>query len=112
MSTAKRDLGKQSVHDNIVRLAAQRWANLVTDKIAINPGSDKNMWAWAGLANNYPDLVGWSDRSGRKLLEWVAEVETEESVSYSEARSQWQNNASLGVPFYLIVPKGYKKPQS
>ena len=69
MSTAKRDLGKQSVHDNIVRLAAQRWANLVTDKIAINPGSEKNMWAWAGLANNYPDLVGWSDRSGRKLLE-------------------------------------------
>jgi hypothetical protein len=103
----KRTFAKQSVHDHIVRLVARQWAKPLSYYITINPGAEKNIAAGRG---QYPDLVGWKVAAGKKILQWVAEVETEESVTEAEARTQWRSYAGLGVPFYLIVPKGYRTP--
>lgn len=105
MYTGNRDFGKQSIHDHVVRLVEQRWQDNSRHFITINPGSEKNQMV--GPSNDYPDVIGWGLVGGRKVLRWVAEVETEESVTEDEARGQWKSYAALGVPFYLIVPSGY-----
>jgi hypothetical protein len=102
----KRTFGRQSIHDHVVRLVAQQWAKPLGYYITINPDAERNISA--GPAN-YPDLVAWRVTGGRNILQWVAEVETEESVTEAEARTQWRPFGALGVPFYLIVPKGYQR---
>lgn len=105
MRTIQRSEARQPVHDHVVELVARQWANTLRFNIATNQGSEKNRWA--GSHQNYPDLVGWVRDGAQDRLVWVAEVETEDTVSEAEARGQWREYAALPVPFYLIVPKGY-----
>jgi hypothetical protein len=106
MHTLIREVEKQSLHDRVVHLVAQRWVNPVRYTITANPGSEKNRRA--GREGVYPDLVGWTDRLGIDMIEWVAEVETEEDVTVDRAQGSWRACAELGAPFYLIVPYGYR----
>ena len=39
---------------------------------------------------------------------WIAEVETEDTITEEEARKRWQDFSALGAPLILFVPKGYK----
>jgi hypothetical protein len=54
----------------------------------------------------YPDLVRWQLHAERNTVEWIAEVETEESFSELDAHGRWQDYTALGMQFYLFVPKG------
>ena len=92
---------EQAVHDRAIELIArQRYS--FTDKITYrNPGERRTMSAGrVGGKDQYPDIVVVS-RLRKALL--ICEVETESSVTEEEA-DQWQDYASLGVPFYLYVP--------
>jgi hypothetical protein len=107
MSTITREAGIQSLHDHVVSLVAQRWAKSAPNKITINTDAERHQWAVSD--RSYPDVVGWRFNGGKNTIEWIAEVETEESLSEPETRSRWQEGAVLGVPFYLFVPKGHRE---
>jgi hypothetical protein len=42
-------------------------------------------------------------------MEWMAEVETDESIRGTQAVSGWKKASMQGVPFYLFVPRGIKE---
>src|SRR5579884_2201677 len=86
-----RQIGKQPIHDLVVRSVPQLWQSHVKCSIAINPGSEQNMWA--GMPDLYPDVVGWVWRNGRRELLWIAAVETEDTITLAKARSQWKRYA-------------------
>ncbi|MGH7254346.1 MAG: hypothetical protein ACREI3_01090 [Nitrospirales bacterium] len=105
MPITQRDFGKQAIHDHVVRLVAQQWAASMRYRMDANPGLEEN--AWAGSSQTYPDLVGWTRQGRHRTPVLIAEVETEETVNEIEAKDQWRLYGKLGVPFYLIVPRGY-----
>lgn len=107
MSTITREAGIQTLHDQVVSLVAQRWAKTVPSKVTINTDAERTRWAASD--RSYPDVVGWSLSAGRNTIEWIAEVETEESLSEPDTQSRWREDAVLGVPFYLFVPKGHRE---
>ena len=106
MQTRVHDVEALSFHDRIVRLIGQRWTNSVSCHLETNPGSETN--GWLRSTRNAPDIVGWVQNTGRTALLWIAEVETEDTIIEEKARSRWQNFSVMGVPFILIVPRGYK----
>lgn len=59
MTTVGRSAGKQSTHDRVIALVAERWAKPLEHNIATNPGSERNRWA--GSDDQYPT---WSPGSG------------------------------------------------
>lgn len=42
-------------------------------------------------------------------MEWMAEVETDESIRDAETVSGWKQPVVRGIPFYLFVPRGLKE---
>jgi hypothetical protein len=42
-------------------------------------------------------------------MEWMAEVETEESIKDVATVSKWREAVVRGIPFYLLVPRGLKE---
>jgi hypothetical protein len=92
-------------HDEIVNLVAQRWATTMRCKILINSASTKN--GWVAAERKYPDLVGSRCHERNNIVEWIAEVETEESFSGLDAHGRWRDYMDLGLQFYLFVPKSY-----
>jgi hypothetical protein len=104
MSTITRDIVTQSVHDQIVNLVAQRWARSWQCQITIN--SDEERAKWAESDRSYADIVGWTFKAGKNKVEWVAEVETEESLTAAGLSGRWQDDLGLGVPLFVFVPKG------
>ncbi|MEW6543311.1 MAG: hypothetical protein AB1411_06830 [Nitrospirota bacterium] len=107
MSTVVREVPRQSPHDYIVSLVAQRWAKAVESRITVNIGAPPN--GLVGERRKYPDIVGWRFRPDQNNeVEWIAEVETEQSLSQPGARERLKDYAALNVPFYLFVPKGYR----
>jgi hypothetical protein len=104
MSTATGQVESQSFHDYVVDLVAQRWANTMRCKVTVNTPSQSS--ASKTEERKYPDLVGWQLHAERNTVEWIAEVETEESFSELDAHGRWQDYTALGMQFYLFVPKG------
>jgi hypothetical protein len=109
MIQKQRDFGKQSIHDLVIGILKQRWMDTTKYNIDTNPGSEKNRWVGSEQNKQYPDLIAWAREFNRDRARWIAEVETEESVTVSEASGQWTGYAKLGLPFYLVVPIGYKR---
>ena len=104
MSTITREIVTQSVHDQVVNLVAQRWAKTWHCQITIN--SDEERARWAESDRSYADIIGWTFKAGRNKMEWVAEVETEESLTAAGLGGRWQDDLGLGVPLFVFVPKG------
>lgn len=98
MHTMTGDVAIQSLHDQVVSLVAQRWAKSFQCKVTINPGSE----------TNEPDVFGWQFSPAGNRVEWIAEVETEDSLAELDRYKRWQAMADKSVPFYLLVPKGYR----
>lgn len=92
-----------SLHDHVVSLVAQRWARSFQCKVTIKPSVEKHGWA-AGPHD--PDIIGWQYSPAGNRVEWIAEVETEESLAQPLIRERLQDHAARGAPFYLFVPKG------
>lgn len=92
------DVAIQSLHGQVVSLVAQRWAKSFQCKVTINPRAE----------TGEPDLFGWQFSPSGNRVEWIAEVETEDSLTELDRYKRWQALADKSVPFYLFVPKGYR----
>jgi hypothetical protein len=42
-------------------------------------------------------------------MEWMAEVETDDSIEDVATVSKWREAVVRGTPFYLLVPRGLKE---
>ncbi|TAJ08784.1 MAG: hypothetical protein EPO61_07705 [Nitrospirae bacterium] len=98
MDTIIQEIRIASLHDQVVSLVAQRWAKSFQCKVTINPGSE----------TDEPDVLGWQFTPSGNQVEWIAEVETEDSLTKLDRYKRWQTLADKSVPFYLVVPKGYR----
>ncbi|HLZ35835.1 MAG TPA: hypothetical protein VKP13_17670 [Nitrospira sp.] len=78
MSATLREQGIETVHDQVVSLAAQRWAKAFVCKVTIRSSLEQNPWA---DPDEQWDIVGWYVCSAGNTMEWMAEVETPESLS-------------------------------
>ena len=106
MSPTLREQGIETVHDQVVSLVAQRWAKAFVCKVTIKTGLDQNPWA---EPNQPCDIVGWYVSSGGNTMEWMAEVETEDSLGDPQVVDKWKRTITRGIPFYLLVPRGLKE---
>ncbi len=104
MSTITRDVVIPSIHDQVVNLVAQRWARSWQCQITINSDEERARWAESDRID--ADIIGWTFRAGRNKMEWVAEVETEESLPAAGTSGRWQDDLGLGIPLFVFVPKG------
>ena len=107
MTVIASDGAVQSEHDQIVNLIAQRWATVTKCKVTINTAPEKE--PWLGVDRKYPDIIGWQYQPTQNTVEWIAEVETEDSFSVFDAHGRWLDYMVFGVPFYLFVPKGCRE---
>ena len=106
MSPTLREQGMETVHDQVVRLVAQRWAKAFVCKVTIKTGLEQDPWA---EVNQLCDIVGWYVSSGGNTMEWMAEVETEDSLGDTQVVDKWKRTITRGIPFYLLVPRGLKE---
>jgi hypothetical protein len=106
MTVMLREQGIVTVHDQVVSLVAQRWAKAIRCKVTIHTSLDQNPWA---DPQQQCDIVGWHVSSCGNTIEWMAEVETEDSIMDAETVSEWKKAVVRGIPFYLFVPRGFKE---
>ncbi len=106
MSIGLREQGIVTVHDQVVSLVAQRWAKAFHCKVTIQTSLDQNPWA---DPHQLCDIVGWRVGSACNTMEWMAEVETNESIRDAQTVSRWKKAIVPGIPFYLFVPRGIKE---
>lgn len=106
MSTLLREQRIVTVHDQVVSLVAQRWAKAFRCKVTIHTSLELNPWA---DPQQQCDIVGWHVSSAGNTMEWMAEVETDESIRNTETVLGWKQTVVRGVPFYLLVPRGLKE---
>ncbi len=106
MSTILREQGIETVHDQVVSLVAQRWAKAFHCKVTIHTSLEQDPWA---DPQQQCDIVGWQVSSAGNTMEWMAEVETADSVGDAETLSKWKRVMVRGIPFYLLVPRGFKE---
>ena len=104
MSTTLQEQEIETVHDQVVSLIAQRWASAFVCKVTIRTGLDQPPWA---DPNQPCDIVGWYVSSGGNTMEWMAEVETEDSLTKPHIVDKWKKTVTRGIPFYLVVPRGF-----
>jgi hypothetical protein len=105
MNMMLREQAVETVHDQVVSLVAERWAQAFVCKVTIRTGLEHSPWADSG---QLCDIVGWYVSSGGTTMEWMAEVETAESLSDAQVVDKWKRMMTRGIPFYLLVPLGWK----
>jgi hypothetical protein len=101
-----REQGIVTVHDQVVSLVAQRWAKAFHCKVTIRTGLGQNPWA---DPQQQCDIVGWKVSSAGNTMEWMADVETDDSIRDVTIVSEWKEALVRGIPFYLLVPRGFKE---
>jgi hypothetical protein len=105
MSTTLREQGIATVHDQVVSQVAQRWGKAFHCKVTIHTDLEQNPWA---DPSQQCDIVGWYVSSGGNTMEWMAEIETADSLAEPQTVAHWKRAVVRGVPFYLLVPRGFK----
>ena len=75
-------------------------------KVTIHTGLEQNPWA---DPQQSCDIVGWQVSSAGNTMEWMAEVETDDSMGDVATVSAWKEAIVRGIPFYLLVPRGLKE---
>lgn len=106
MSATLREHAIDTLHNQVVNLIAQRWAKAFVCQVTVRTGIEQNPWA---EPNQLCDIVGWYVSSGGNSMEWMAEVETEDSLAELHVVDKWRKAMTRGVPFYLLVPRGMKE---
>jgi len=105
MSTVLREQAIVTIHDQVVSLVAQRWAKAFHCKVTIHTSLEENPWA---DPQQQCDIIGWQVSSAGNTMQWMAEVETDDSIRDVATVSEWKETVVPGVPFYLLVPRGIK----
>lgn len=96
---ATRSPQSQATHDKVVRdIAASTRYLAKLGRVGTNPGSEKNY----RVDGEYPDIVVLEYGTGTPVE--IGEVETEDSITETEAWLQWVGYGRLGPPFDLFVP--------
>ena len=90
MSAVLREQGIVTIHDQVVSLVAQRWAKAFHCKVTIHTGLKQNHWA---DPQQQCDMVGWQVSSAGNKMEWMAEVETHDSITAVATDSEWKEAA-------------------
>ena len=86
------------MHDEVIRKIVGHLNQRDYD-VYINPGQEKN----AGINGNYPDVV--MTKKNERVVKFIMEIETEESVTENEASQQWKKYADeIKASFYIVVP--------
>ncbi len=93
-----RQPASQSLHDSIIRIAAENLTKTAKYKVYTNPDGEHN----TSLGNSYPDII--LTPIGNNTVQFIVEVETADSINESEV-SQWREYSAIGGTFYLLVPK-------
>ena len=106
MSSLIKEAGIETIHDQVVSLVAQRWAKAFHCKVTIHTSLEQDPWA---DPRQQCDIVGWQVSSTGNTMEWMAEVETADSVGDPETLVKWKQAMGHGIPFYLLVPRGFKE---
>ena len=106
MTTGIRERGIETIHDEVVSQIAQRWAKAFHCRVTTKTGLEQYPWA---DGDQQCDIVGWYVSSGRNSMEWMAEVETAESLADDGTKARWHKTVVRGVPIYLLVPRGQKE---
>ena len=106
MTTVLRERGIETIHDQVVSQIAQRWAKAFHCRVTIKTSLEQNPWA---DPNQQCDIVGWYVTSGGNCMEWMAEVETAESLLDAAVKERWHKTMVRGIPIYLLVPRGQKE---
>lgn len=106
MSTILREQGIETVHDQVVSMVAQRWAKAFQCKVTIHTSLEQDPWADPA---QQCDIIGWQVSPSGNKIEWMAEVETADSIGDAEILSKWKQALLPGIPFYLLVPRGFKE---
>lgn len=88
---------KLSIHDQVV-YAAKNEYETHGKNVWINPNSEKNK-TWN---DQYIDVIATENEEPNKA--WVIEIETEESVSQTEAENQWIKYDNAFTYWHLSVP--------
>lgn len=108
MSTMLREQGIVTVHDQVVSLVAQRWAKAFRCKVTIHTNLEQNPWA---DPQQQCDIVGWHVSSACNTMEWMAEVETDDSIRDVATVLEWKQAVVRGIPFHSILSTRSTRPQ-
>lgn len=106
MNTSLRERGIETLHDQVVSLVAQRWAKGFQCRVTIKVETDRT--PGTDPAQQW-DIVGWRFGPRGNSLEWIAEVETEETLVMPDTALKWREAEALRVPIYLLVPHGSRE---
>lgn len=93
---AQRNQKIQSFHDKVIEIAAEYLK--VNFTVYTNPDGQKD----TKIGDLYPDIILTPKDSN--IVNYIIEVETEDSVNAHEAYNQWKDYSKLGGTFYLLVP--------
>ncbi len=88
----------QGLHDKVIN-ELPNVLNTEEYDIYKNPGQEKN----AGVNGNYPDII--MTIKDQNTVEFILEVETDDTVTQDEAVNQWKKYADeIDATFYIVVP--------
>jgi len=91
----------QNEHDKVIEYLANIYRNQYP-KVYTNPDGEKNMGI-KGHEGIYPDILVANEQN---ILEFIEEVETEDTVTEEHAKEQWVPYSKVRTTFYLRVPFG------
>lgn len=104
MATPTCDRGRETAHDRVVHMVAGRFG--APGRSFIRASAERGGRLREEAPPPMPDITGSRRKNGVAAVEWLAEVETEDTLTEAQAVGQRRRSSSLFVPIYLIIPKG------
>ena len=107
MATLACDRRRETAHDHVVHVVAKRFAE--PGRYVVRTGAARGRRLRDEAPPPMPDIAGRRRADRTAPIEWLAEVETPDTLTEAQAFGRWRNSAALHVPMYLIVPKGSRQ---
>ena len=102
-----RQLGKQPVHDLVIRSIPTLWEKNGQQFVEINAGLGSECVRRAAGCLSGRHRLRTSKRPALSCCGWP-KSKTEDTITLHKARTRWRQYAALDVPLFLIVPVGYR----
>jgi regulator of sigma D len=97
----QREKPKQEEHDKVIDALSTQYKK-VYPKVYTNPNGEKNT-SIKEHPDIYPDVLVANEEN---TLQFIEEVETEDSVTEAHAKEQWIPYSNVRTTFYPRVPFG------